>query len=167
MYREKVENRAKIFYIIVAMILAYAIVMGVLSKFDIAYKSVIQLAFLFILAIGVYMCMRFSITKYEYIITQNDGKTLFAVVSHLGSAEKLIANVSADNILCIAPYGAKVLEENKEAYRYNARMFLDKKRAYVMVFTDEKAKISKIAFNPSEKLIKEFEKFENIKVLKK
>lgn len=164
MYKETSKNNSKLFVLIVAMILAYAVLMQILQSVDIAYKSVVQTVFLFILALGVYVCMRFSMTKYEYTITENESEMIFAVVSCLGSVQKFVASVKTDNIEKIAPTDSAEIKDTKEVYRYNARTSLRKSGTYTMVFYDEKNKKSKLIFNPSKKLLKKFESFENIKV---
>ena len=75
--------------------------------------------------------------------------------SRLGEAEKLIAKVAFDKISFIAPAGSEIAKNTKEIYRYNAKNSFSGKDAYVLIFSDEKKRISKLTFNASEKLLEE------------
>lgn len=167
MYKETVKTKNKTFFLIVGAILLYAAAMGVTGALNLPYKSVVQTAFLFILAVCVYICMRFSMASYEYSIVKDGENTSLAVTSILGSAQKFIANADIKKIKYIAPFGAEVLDKTKEIYRYNARTSVSKKDTYICVFEDEKNKLSKLMFNPSERLIRKLGEFDNITIYTK
>lgn len=143
------KTRLKTFFLIIGAVAVYLAALSVIDFFALPCKGILQAALLFIVAVAVYIFMRYNLYTYEYNYT--DGELI--VTSKLGEAEKLIAKVDLNSIEYIAPYGHSALAQTKETYRYNAKSSLSNKGMYVLVFSDEKRRLSKLAFDPSDTLL--------------
>lgn len=154
------KTKLKTLFLIIGAVGLYLLTLSLIDFFKLPYKGILQLLLLLIIAVAVYIFTRLNLYIYECNI--KDDELIF--VSKLGEAEKLIANVSFESIEYVAPFGHENLEGSKEIYRYNAKNSLSDKGAYVLVFSDDKKKLSKLTFNPSEELLSKL-KDAGIKVL--
>lgn len=148
MYKEIAKTKTKTLYLIIGAVVLALILLSITGYIK-HYRLIFQLAALIVLTCGVYSLIRYNLYIYEYHIIENE----LIFISKLGSAERTIAKVSFENVEYIAPYGHGALEMSKEIYRYNAKKSFTNKGVYVLVFFDERHKLSKLTFEPSEKLL--------------
>ena len=151
MNKKTPDAKSKTFLIIIAAVAFYMLALSIINFFNLPYKGIVQLLLLLIIAVSVYIFMRYNLYVYSCNIKENE----LIFTSRLGEAEKLIAKVAFDKISFIAPAGSEIAKNTKEIYRYNAKNSFSGKDAYVLIFSDEKKRISKLTFNASEKLLEE------------
>lgn len=146
------KTRLKTLFLIFGAVALYAVMLSIINFLNLPYKGLLQLFFLLIIAVSVYVFTRYNLYVYTYTI--EDNKIIFT--SKLGEAEKIIAIVSFDQVKYIAPFGHEILLSAKEIYRYNAKKSLSNKNSYVLVFSDEKQKLSKITFDADKEMLSRF-----------
>ncbi len=151
MNKKTSSSRLKTFLLIITAIVFYAVALRTINFFALPYKGIIHLLLLLIIAVCVYIFMRYNLYVYNCIIKEN--KLVF--ISRLGEAEKIIAKVEFEKILFVAPANCEITKSTKAIYRYNARNSFSAMGAYVLFFFDEKGRISKLLFDASENLLKD------------
>lgn len=146
------KTRLKTLFLIFGAVALYAVMLSVINFLNLPYKGLLQLFFLLIIAVSVYVFTRYNL--YVYTCDIEDNKIIFT--SKLGEAEKIIAVVSFDQVKYIAPFGHEILYNEKEVFRYNAKKSLSNKDSYVLVFYDAQQKLSKITFDADKELLIKF-----------
>ena len=150
MNKKTPDSKFKTFLIIIAAVAFYMIALSIINFFNLPYKGIIQLLLLLIIAVSVYIFMRYNL----YIYTCNIKENEIIFTSKLGEAEKLIAKINFNKVEYIAPADSEIIKNLKETFRYNAKNSFSSKGMFALVFTDEKGRISKLTFNASETLLK-------------
>lgn len=145
-YEEKVavteKDRKKIFVrIVVAFVVSYLLSCAY-TALRLPFGGIARLVFIGIAVAGIYFAFRHGIIEYIYRI--EDGKLLF--VTNSGKFDKILCAAE----LAKVQYITKGTAASVEAISLNAAKSSEGRERYTCVFEDEKGKLCKLLFEPSD-----------------
>ncbi len=136
------QDRKKIFVRIVAALAVSYLLSGAYSALKLPYGGIARIAFLSITVTAVYYAFRHGLIAYIYRI--EDGKLLF--ITNSGKFDKVLCEAEIAKV----HYITKGVATGVEAICLNAAKSSGGRERYTCVFEDEKGKLCKLLFEPSE-----------------
>ena len=139
------QDRKKIFVRIICALVVSYLLSCVYSALKLPYGGIARLAFLGIMAAAVYYAFRHGLIAYIYRIEED--KLLF--VTNSGKFDKVLCAADVAKVHSIT----KGTAASVEAIGMNATKSSGGRERYTCVFEDEKGKLCKLLFEPSETYI--------------
>ena len=136
------QDRKKIFVRIICALAASYLLSGAYSALKLPYGGIARIAFLGIMVAAVYYAFRHGLIAYIYRI--EDGKLLF--VTNSGKFDKVLCEAEIAKV----QYITKGTAASVEAISLNAAKSSGGRERYTCVYEDEKGKLCKLLFEPSE-----------------
>lgn len=154
MYREIIEKKKNIVWAWLSLlVLLFALFVPLQMMRPKNYGLLMDLGMIVLLTIVAYWTITAALTEYEYVLIDTD----FMFGSHLGSREKILFQISVTNIICMAPQGAKELQnyQHKVQERHNLCQRFNGEKRYIAIYQKD-GKLHQFSFQPSEKLVAKF-----------
>lgn len=145
-YEEKIatteKDRKKIFIRIVCALALTYLLSGVYSALNLPFGGIARLAFIGITVAEVYFMLRHGLMDYIYKI--EDGVLLF--ITNSGKYDKILCEVEIEKV----QYITKGTAPEVEGVCLNVTKSSSGLERYTCVFLDDKGKVYKLLFEPSE-----------------